>query len=300
MSAAADPAGPNGASGPVWRGMTAEEIRTQYDMRAAVPDGPAFSAARRARSDLVRARLGGARDLRYGLGPRQTLDIYPADRAAAPVLVFFHGGAWRSLSKEVQAYMAEPLVAAGVTLVLPGYGLLPDVPLRRMVEEAREAVAWVARHIAAHGGAPHRITVGGMSAGAQLAAMTLAYDYRVYGLARAPLRGSFLMSGVYDLEPHRHHARHGDMGLDEDLVQACSPACNPPLDPDLPMVFAVGDAEAAEFRRQTRAFRDICAARGHPTKLMEGPGDHHFSIVDRLGDPRDPLFAALADLASTA
>ena len=31
----------------------------------------------------------------YGSSPRETLDIYAADKAGGPVLVYIHGGYWR-------------------------------------------------------------------------------------------------------------------------------------------------------------------------------------------------------------
>jgi acetyl esterase/lipase len=41
-------------------------------------------------------------DLRYGDGPRRTLDLYVPEGAApaAPTIVFFYGGGWQSGSKD--------------------------------------------------------------------------------------------------------------------------------------------------------------------------------------------------------
>ena len=63
-------------------------------------------------------------DQRYAAGPRCLLDIFPAgDRA--PVLFFIHGGYWRALDKSYVSFIAEPFRNAGITVVMPGYDLVP-------------------------------------------------------------------------------------------------------------------------------------------------------------------------------
>src|SRR4029079_4672639 len=113
----------DGTSAKNWREMTPDEIRCQFDMRVAVPTGQDFVARYGARSEAARRRLKAVRDLRYGLGQRQLLDIFPAAQPNAPLAMFWHGGGWRYQSKDHFSYVAEPLVAAGVTTVLVGYDL---------------------------------------------------------------------------------------------------------------------------------------------------------------------------------
>lgn len=274
----------------VWRGLTVDEVRREYDVRVAVPDGAKFVAEYGKRSGAARERLKGTCDIRYGSGPGQLLDVFAA-APGSPVVLFFHGGAWRYLSKDDFSYIAEPLVAAGITAVLAGYDLHPAASLRRMMEEACEAIVWTCRDIGS------RLTVAGHSAGAQLGAMALAHDFRAEGLSRSPVRAAFLVSGVYDFEPHRHHERYLDLSLDEDTVQQASPARNPPLDPDLPLVLATGAEETGEYVRHAHWFGDICRARGHPVSVLTSPGDHHFSVMDRFAEPAHPLTKALISLA---
>jgi hypothetical protein len=147
--------------------MTPDEIRRQFDMRVAVPTGQVFVERYWERSEAARNRLKSVRDVRYGPGPRQMLDIFPAAQPNAPLAMFWHGGGWRYQSKAHFSYVAEPLVAAGVAAVLVGYDLHPEVTLPRMIEEACEAIAWTVRDcgtderlrgIAFHRG--HFITVG--------------------------------------------------------------------------------------------------------------------------------------------
>jgi arylformamidase len=281
-----------------WRGLSPDEIRREFDMRVAVPDGASFVESYFHRSEAARTRIRSVRDIRYGPLPRQTLDVFPSRSPAAPVVMFWHGGAWRYQSKDHFSYVAEPLVAAGVTAVLVGYDLHPDVTLRQMMVETCEAISWVCRKIAEYGGDPRRIIISGHSAGAQLAGMALAHDFRGDDLPRSPVRGALLISGSYDMEPHRHHERYLDMGLDEGLVHEASPAYNPPLDPDIPLVLAAGANETPGYIWQAEAFCLKCRLRGHPARVLLSPGDHHFSVVERLADPEHELTRTLIKLAA--
>ena len=279
--------------------MTPDEIRRQFDMRVAVPDGQDFVPRYAARSEAARCRLRSVRDLRYGPGPRQTLDIFPAGAPNAPVAMFWHGGGWRAQSKDHFSYVAEPLVAAGVTAVLVGYDLHPEVTLRRMMEEACEAIAWTVRNIAEYGGDPARIVVAGHSAGAQLSGMALAHDFAKDGLQRSPVRGALLISGSYDMEPHSRHERYLDMGLaDDGLVRDVSPSCNPPLDPGVKLVIAVGADETPGYIAQAEDFCRKCLSRGHEARVLLSAGDHHFSVIERLADPEHAMTRAFIDLAT--
>lgn len=282
------------AGAPVWRGLDADELRRQFDMRIAVPDGESFTHARAARSAPLRASLPGERDLRYGAGPRQLVDIYSGTQDG-PIVMFFHGGAWRNQSKEGFAFVAEPLVAAGITTVVVGYDLIPNVTLPDIMREACEAVAWTVRTLAPTGN--RRVVLAGHSAGAQLAGMALAHDFSRDGLARSPVHAALLVSGSYDMEPHRHHGRYLDMGLDEAMVQRASPLRNPPLDPTVELVIAAGGGETPGYIRQAEEYHAMCAARGHRSRVLLAPGDHHFSVIGRLGESEHPLTRSLVALA---
>ena len=70
-----------------------------YNNRARVPDFADYFAQWADNSAAARALLGGLTDISYGAGPSESLDIFPVAQAQAPVLVFIHGGYWRSLDK---------------------------------------------------------------------------------------------------------------------------------------------------------------------------------------------------------
>lgn len=280
---------------PVWRGMTRQQLAAQYNPQVAVPDAARYGRENREASDRARSLLDGALDLPYGPGPRNRLDVFPARGRAlardglAPVLVFVHGGGWRTLDKSVYSFVAPAWSETGVVTVLPSYGLLPEVPLVRMIDEIRAVIRWVADHVREHGGDPERVVLAGMSAGAQLSGMALAHP----PTARH-VRAAALASSVYDLEPHRWHGRHDDMGLDDALVARASPLHNLPVDRTLPMSLSVGADETPEMIRQTRDYHAALAARGQPVTMIVEPGRHHLNLGRVFGDPDTATFRWLA------
>jgi len=89
-----------------------------------------------------------------------------------PVVLFVHGGGWIGGSLDS---FDEPCATlahnSGALVVSPDYRLAPEHPFPAAVEDTLAALRWVADNIAAHGGDPDRIAVGGESAGANLAAV---------------------------------------------------------------------------------------------------------------------------------
>src|ERR1700694_6088056 len=85
----------------------------EYNLRAAFPDHPQWFARWPADSERVRASMRVVRDVRYGAGPKQTVDLFPAERPRG-ALLFIHGGYWRALDKDDHSFISAPFVAAGV------------------------------------------------------------------------------------------------------------------------------------------------------------------------------------------
>ena len=131
------------------------------------------------------------------------------------------------------------------------YALCPQVTIDEIVRQCRAAVAWTLRHIGEHGGDPARVAVGGHSAGGHLSAMCLETRWDDdYGLARDPLAGAVLVSGIYDIEPLRHSYLQPSIQLDDGIVRRNSPmfAVRPCATPAL---VTWGGDESDEFARQS-------------------------------------------------
>ena len=94
-----------------------------------------------------------------------------APKAAAPLLVYCHGGGWVIGDLDTHDGPCRFLAAhAGVAVLSIDYRLAPEHPFPAAAEDAWAAYAWTAANAARLGFDPSRIGVGGDSAGGNLAA----------------------------------------------------------------------------------------------------------------------------------
>ncbi len=263
---------------------------TQYDNRRRVPEFAQHIARWREHSASARQRLPCHLDLPYAPGASVTLDVFPAARANAPVLVFIHGGYWRSLDKADFSFVAEPFVAAGAMVVVPNYSLCPAIEVDTIAMQMAQALAWVHRHAAHHGGDTARCVVAGHSAGGHLAAMLLACDGRrvAQGLPRQLVRSAVSISGLYDLAPiAAAPSLQVDLHLTPDVVARASPA-GFAAPSGARLISVVGALESEEFLRQNRLIHQRWGPAVVPV-CEELPGRDHFSVLDDLVAPRARL-----------
>lgn len=268
-----------------------------YNNRELVPQHPEhFKRWAAASADAVRSQPRQL-DVRYGGGPNEHLDIFPAAQPGAPVLVFIHGGYWRSLDKREHSFIAPPFTRQGACVVIPNYALCPAVTVPQIVMQLVQALAWTWRHIARHGGDPNRITVAGHSAGGHLAAMMLACVWPAYARELPPdlVKRALSISGLHDLEPIRHTPfLQPTLQLTPDQVRKASPALLPaPAHGTLATV--CGGDESEEFLRQNALIRDAWGERAVP--VCEAlPGLNHFSVLEALAQREHRLHELALEL----
>jgi arylformamidase len=256
------------------------------DALSTVADATAYFARWRSWSDDVRAHTLHARDLQYGPGGDETLDLL-VPHTGAPLVVFFHGGYWRRLHKDDFTFVAGGLAPHGVATAIVNYSLAPTVTLETIVDQAQRAVAWLRANASEHGFDPSRIVVAGHSAGGQLAAMC-AVDAPVFGLVT--------LSGLHDLRPLVDSFANEWLGLDQARAAALSPLLAAPAEP-VAIYASAGAFESEGFKEQGRDFTAAWEARGCEAAYADSEGDNHFTIVDRLRDEKDPLVQRIVQLA---
>ncbi|MBM3488357.1 MAG: alpha/beta hydrolase [Alphaproteobacteria bacterium] len=277
----------------LYRDFDQTGLDAQYNIRARVPSFEADIARWGDKSLRAAKSLAATLDVAYGPGAAEKLDIFPAG-AAAPVLVFIHGGYWRAMDKEIHRFPALGLVPAGIACVTINYALAPSVRMDEIVREVRSALAWVWRNARMFGADPDRIHVCGHSAGGHLTAMTLATDWPGFAADLPPrlVKGGMPISGIYDLEPIRLCYLNSDVRLDQAEARRNSPMFLAPRGPSW-MTAALGGLEAQEFHRQQAELAAGWRSHGLDVAEITNPRDHHFDIVDRLSEPDDPLTRAL-------
>lgn len=264
-------------------------LDAQYDNRARVPEHAKLFERWRRASQLVREQSRCELDLAYGNQPAERLDVFPAASAGAPLLVFIHGGYWRSLDKSDHSFIAPSFVADGAAVVVPNYSLCPAVGIEQIALQLTRVVAWAWRHAPEFGADPQRIALAGHSAGGHLAAMLLSCRWKEVDVEMPllPLQGALSISGLYDLEPVRLTPfLAGDLQLTPASVRRLSPAFFPR--PRRPLYAVVGGDESEEFLRQNQMIRDQWGPTTVPV-CETLVAHHHFNVLHNLADPAGRL-----------
>lgn len=275
-------------------------LDSQYNNRALVPEHARHFERWAHDSAPVRRSEHAVLDQPYGPSSAETLDIFPAQQAElpSPVLVFIHGGYWRSLDKADHAFLAPAFTRQGVCVVVPNYALCPTVTIPDIGAQMVRALLWVYRHIARFGGDPNRITVAGHSAGGQLAAWLLTCPWPQLLADGSPhwspalLKNALSISGLYDLEPLRHTPFLADsLRLTPEQVQQASPARlpAPPVSAGRGLLYSVvGGDESSEFVRQNQLIQQTWGQQVVPV-CQTLPGLNHFSVLEALAQPGHSL-----------
>jgi arylformamidase len=270
-----------------------------YNNRDLVPEHAAHFAHWRDASAQARATQRCFQEVAYGRGLNETLDIFPSQQPNdnAPVVVFIHGGYWRSLDKADHAFIAPTFTAQGAHVVVPNYALCPAVTVSDITLQMVKCVAWVWRNIHRFGGDPHRISVVGHSAGGHLAAMMLACHWPAYAvdLPAHVVRHALSISGLYELESIRATPYLKDsLRLTEQDAVRNSPAWMPaPAQGTLCSV--VGSRESDEFLRHNALIQQAWGKASVPVaEVLEGL--QHFSIIESMTQPGHRLHTLALDL----
>jgi acetyl esterase/lipase len=236
------------------------------------------------------------RDVAYRSGSgsdpiKHRLDLFLADGANWPVVVFVHGGGWRNGDRAVRiggadiySNIGRYLAARGIGAAVISYRLQPAVGWRAQVSDAAHAVAWVRVHIAEYGGDPDRLFLMGHSAGAQLVTCvtTDREAQSEAGLPPEAIKGVIAASGAgYDLADEETYRLGADPSYYEDrfagpgdwrktasVARLIAPGVPPFL-----ILFATGESLALQHQAKVL---DVAVRRaGGSTTLVPIEGESH-------------------------
>jgi acetyl esterase/lipase len=229
-------------------------LRADHALGNADPPLRPWTRILRAPLPALRRDVARTRNLSYGEGPRRALDVYcRRDRpAGVPVVVHFHGGGFRSGSKNREARpLIGHLVSSGKVCISANYRLRLHASHADQVADVRAAIEWAQSHAGEYGGDPSQLFLVGSSAGAYLAIE--AVNDGVAGIAGLICRYGYYgdLAPTHDLPPIL--VIHGENDL---LVPA---------------------SDVREFVERMRA----CS--GAPVEYVELPGAHHdFDLYESI------------------
>lgn len=242
-----------------------------------------------------------ARDLAFGPGPRQAMDVYAPSRtgsAPRPLVVFFYGGSWNSGERRDYGWAGRALAAQGFVTAVPDYRLVPEGRFPGFVEDGAAAVARLRAEASRLGGDPDRILLCGHSAGAYIALM-LACDRRWLqraGVPVAALRGAAGLAGPYDVFPFDAGSTRAAFGHTPDGRQTQPITFVNGDEP--PLWLATGDEDETVRPRNSVALAERVKAAGGRAEVKLYPGVDHIGIALALSRPFRGRAPVLADLTA--
>jgi acetyl esterase/lipase len=236
-------------------------------------------------------------DLAYGPDPRERLDLIlppgPAPPGGWPIIVWVHGGAFISGSKENVANYLRLLSEQGYATVAPNYTLAPTGRHPSPTNQMLEALLWLRAAAPGYNLDPGRLILAGDSAGSHIALQTAIAltdpDYaRTLNLRPnqnipTPL-GLVLFCGVYDLADLDMDGAFGGflrtvlwsyLGTQDAATAPDAPLFSllSHLPRNLPPLFLTA-GNADPLLPQTAALANAASARDIPVETLLFPADH--------------------------
>jgi acetyl esterase/lipase len=223
-----------------------------------------------------------------GDAARHKLDLYlPKGKTGFPVLLFVHGGSWRSGDRSLYKALGDRFARAGIGVAIPSYRLMPQNPHPAQIEDVAAAFAWVRGNIAQYGGDPSKIYVSGHSAGAHLVAL-LALDEKYlqkYDLDRKSIAGVIAMSGIYNVDKLEAFVASGDKHDASPIAHAHSGAP--------PFWISYCQWDYFDLPKQARDFNLTLKKNFVSSQIFYVPRESHISEVVSLAQEHGPLVDAI-------
>lgn len=284
--------------GVIYRDYNQESLDIEYNNRGRFPDTADCKAAQVVGSDEAKAEYECRLDVKFGEGETDLLDIYIAEGdGPRPIHVFFHGGYWKSNTKNDFGFVAKPFVPHGLTTIVVEYPLIPSVRMGTLIDRCCASMEWVWRNADSFGGDKNNITISGHSAGGHITAMMMQTDWPSYGdgLPKDLVKGGCSISGVSDLDPVRLSFQNDELQFSPEEAAEFSTLFMDPKHPG-PLLAVAGGIEGPEFIRQTTELVDAWSAKGMDAKGWIMEGKHHFTTINQYLDPESELSRAVRGL----
>lgn len=249
------------------------------------------------------------RDIAYGSGRRQRLDIFsePASKhpRRKPVIVFAHGGGFASGDKHISGSpffdnVALWAVRNGYVGVNMSYRLTPEAVWPSGAQDVGGALRWVRANISRLGGDPAQIFLMGHAAGAVHIAGYLSHSI-LHVKPGGGVAGAILLSGLYELSGRQISvAEQAYFGSDAALYAERSTLVGLALH-SVPLLLGAAELDPpvfmGEFLRAQELFQQT--GRQHANTLLLAQ-HNHLSPVFSLNTDDSSLGRAMTEFVARA
>ncbi|MBN1643428.1 MAG: alpha/beta hydrolase [Dehalococcoidales bacterium] len=227
-----------------------------------------------------------------------SLDIYvPETGEDLPVMVWFHGGAWRMGDKQPPDFKAEAFNKHGWIYVSANYRLSPQASFPAHAEDLASAIAWVKQNISQYRGNPDNVFIGGHSSGAHLVALVGMDEHYLgkHGMRLKDLKGVIVLdTQIFDI---KSLVRYTDgrlapvytavFGETEEAWKTASPAAFVTSGKNIPPML-VAHTPTGGISRIEENTRFVQLLNGAGVKAVLVPTEKtHLAINYELGKPGD-------------
>lgn len=223
---------------------------------------------------------------------------HPDSRNTLPAHIYLHGGGWTTGSIHelvCDATARHRAVSCECVTILVEYRLAPEFPFPTAVHDVVAAARWVDQHAHTLGIDPQQVTLGGASAGANLAVAAVlagidldlralllevpALDLRDAGAVSIP--GDIDDADARWIRPMCDAYQASVAAYLTDPAEAISPLATPLLAPDLSMMpeTFILTAELDALRPGAEQFAERLEEAGVPTHIRCYPGALHGSPI---------------------
>jgi acetyl esterase/lipase len=227
---------------------------------------------------------------------RHTLDVYtPKGKKDFPVVLFVHGGSWRSGNKNLYAALGQSLAADGIGCVICNYRLSPAVRHPAHVEDVAKAFAWTCDNIGKYGGKKEQLFLCGHSAGGHLVSLLVTDPQYLKAEKHSPseVKGVAAFSGVYEIVTGVTTLETA-FGKDEKVCKLASPLAHV-TGRHPPFLIAYADTDFPRLDETAVNMHAALKKAESPVELVKCKDRNHYTIIIQFVNNTDPLNRAFKE-----
>lgn len=230
---------------------------------------------------------------------KHKLDLYvPKGAKDFPVLMFVHGGSWKSGNKDLYPALGETFAKQGIGTAIINYRLSSNKGMVKHpdhIHDVAKAFAWVKENAAKSGGDPKKLFISGHSAGGHLVAL-LATDesyLKAEKCATSDIRGVMAISGVYTIDA-AVPLFHTVFGKEAEVCKAASPLTHV-KEKHPPFLIAYGNKDFPFLDQMAEDMNKKLNECKCESKTLKLERDHISIVVKLAADAEDPLGKAMVE-----